>query len=69
MTTYGTSHFVTFDRAVAYYRAYCPTGTRAYVRKKVNEGEIHIGAPTVKPGQRLLFIDHGTRYAIQEADL
>jgi hypothetical protein len=67
MTTYGTAHFVTFDRAVAYYRAYVPLGTRAYVRKKVNEGEIHIGAPRLKPGQRLMFIDNATRYAITEA--
>ena len=64
--TYGTCHFVTFESAIRYYAAYCPQGTRAYVRKKVNEGEIAIGAPRLKPGQRLIFIDDATRYAIIE---
>jgi hypothetical protein len=69
MTRTGTSHFVTFERACDYYRAYDPSLTpvelRQWVRGKVNAGEIHIGIPDLKPGERLSIIDDGCRYAIE----
>lgn len=60
--TVGTSHFVSFARACQYYAVY--GYSKADVRKLVNTGEIHIGAPQVQPGERLVFIDDATRYAI-----
>lgn len=51
----GTSHFVTFEKACRYYAGY--GYSKADVRKLVNTGEIHIGAPRVKPGERLVFVD------------
>lgn len=58
----GTSHFVTFEKACQYYAVY--RYSKADVRQLVNTGAIHIGAPRVKPGERLVFIDNATRYAI-----
>lgn len=67
-TSWGTSHFVSHSAAVRYYRDY--EGSTAEARKavdrKLREGEIHIGKPVLKPGQRLSMIDSGTRYAIHE---
>lgn len=60
--TVGTSHFVTFEKACQYYAVY--GYSKADVRKLVNTGEIHIGAPQVQTGERLVFIDDATRYAI-----
>lgn len=60
--TVGTSHFVTFESACRYYAVY--GYTIADVRQLVNTGEIHIGAPHIKPGERLVFVDNATRYAI-----
>lgn len=58
----GTSHFVTFASACRYYAVY--GYTIADVRQLVNTGEIHIGAPHIKPGERLVFMNNATRYAI-----
>lgn len=60
----GTSHFVTFARACQYYAVY--GYSKADVRKLVNTGEIHVGAPRLKPGERIVFVDQATRYAVQE---
>lgn len=65
MTTIGTSHFVSLTKAARYYFAYGTTLEE--VRRKVEAGEIHIGKPTLKPGETLQIIDNGTRYAIEEA--
>ncbi len=68
MTTTGTSHFVSFTKACDYYRDYDPDATPAelesHVRKAIDEGEISIGQPDIKPGETLSIIDDGTRYAI-----
>lgn len=62
MTRYGTAHFITRRAALAYYRA---QGFRAAdIDQKLTDGEIHIGPPTVKPGERL-DVDGG-RYFIVE---
>lgn len=65
----GTSYFVSFDKACDYYRTYEETSSAAVasVVSKIAEGSIHIGKPALKPGERLLVIDNGTRYAIEEA--
>ena len=67
-TTTGTSHFVNFTKACDYYKDYEPYETPAelerIVRRKIDEGQIDIGQPTIKPGETLSIIDDGCRYAI-----
>jgi hypothetical protein len=55
MTIYGTSHFVSMNAAVVYYRDY--GFDLEDVRRKLIDGEIHIGPPTVKSGERLFLIN------------
>lgn len=62
--TYGTSYFVSKAAAVRYYRAYEGANAAAAVARKIREGEIHIGRPPVKAGERISLIDGGKRYAI-----
>lgn len=38
----------------------------AIVDSKVSSGEIKIGPPQVNAAQKLLIIDNGTRYALQD---
>jgi len=67
--TWGTSHFVSKAAAIAYYLPY--EGNHAVVaavNRKLAAGEIHIGPPTLKPGDRLTIVDAGTRYAIEAPD-
>jgi hypothetical protein len=59
----GTSYFVDEAAAVRYYADVHMT--RADVRRKLVEGEIHLGEPSLKAGERLRLIDRGTRYAIE----
>jgi hypothetical protein len=61
----GTSYFVSHAAAVRYYRDYESDPVRA-VETKLREGSIHIGRPTLKPGQKLFLIDSHTRYAIED---
>lgn len=62
----GTSHFVSKRHAIRYYQPYeYPIAAQA-VEDKLARGEIQIGKPDLKPGQRLTIIDGGTRYAIEE---
>lgn len=67
----GTSHFVNFTKACDYYRdqgndELTPTELEKLVRGKIEEGEISLGKPDVPVGGKLLLIDNGTRYAIEE---
>jgi hypothetical protein len=58
----GTSHFVSRDTAINYYRGY---GFDAKaVDQKIADGEIHIGKPKLNPNEYLTVIDNGARYAI-----
>jgi hypothetical protein len=60
---YGTSHFPTQKQAERYYRVY---GFDAGdVQRKLDEGEIHLGAPPVLEGEELVLLDNQTRYGIQ----
>lgn len=61
MHTIGTSHFVSFEAALAYYREY--GYGRDVVARKLRDGEISIGKPEVKPIETL-FVREG-RYHIQ----
>jgi len=68
MTRYGTSHFVSKAAAIRYYRDTEGDNAREAVERKLSEGEIHIGAPDLKPGETLSVIDNGTRYEIAETN-
>ena len=66
-TLYGTSYFVNHWSACGYYRDYCESmkDARALVARKIEEGEIHIGAPgPLKRNERLTLVDGGRRYAV-----
>jgi hypothetical protein len=55
MTSYGTAHFTSLSVAVRYYDRQ-DIGAYA-VQDKVKAGEIFIGKPPVREGERLLVID------------
>ena len=66
----GTPHFVNFTKACDYYREQSNEETSAalerLVRLKIEEGDIYLGKPDVPVNGRLVLIDNGTRYAIEE---
>jgi hypothetical protein len=69
MTRTGTCHFLSRRSAQRYYAE--PGGTWATAReieRKIAAGEIKVGPPAIKPGQRLTLVDAGTRYAIVEGE-
>lgn len=59
----GTSYFVSKTCANRYYQRHGGFSPQA-VTRKIQRGEIHIGKPTLKPGERLELIDNNCRYAI-----
>ena len=61
-TKIGTSHFETLEAATRYYSWYELTWYE--VQEKIDNGEIHIGPPSIKPGERLL-VDKDGRYFIE----
>jgi hypothetical protein len=61
--TFGTSHFVSRLAAERYYSAYTSNSVSA-VKRKLAEGEIHLGKPTLKEGETLSVGDNGTRYFV-----
>lgn len=65
MQYYGTHHFVSLQAAHRYYAMY-DEGWEA-VARKIESKEIAIGPPAAKPGERVIIIDSGMRYAIVEA--
>lgn len=67
----GTSHFVNFTKACDYYRSQgnddlTPAALELLVRGMIDDGDISIGQPELKSGQRLTVIDGGTRYAVED---
>lgn len=60
----GTCHFPSRAHAIAYYRGYHYSDTARVVDRKIAEHEIVIGAPNLKPGERLILIDQRCRYGI-----
>lgn len=61
MTT-GTAYFTSLQAAYRYYKPY--GDSHASVDRKITEGQIHVGRPATKDGERLTIIDGGLRWAI-----
>lgn len=59
-TIWGTCHFCSFAAANIYYSNL----HSSEVQKKINAGEIVIGKPTVKPGEKLYLNKEEGRYFI-----
>lgn len=59
--SHGTCHFVSLAAAVRYY------GTKETVNHKIREGEIRVGYPDVKEGDKVSINDEG-RYFIKRLD-
>ena len=72
MLIHGTAHFVSVGAALRYYREQGYGGgtieeLKVFVGGKLADGEISIGKPTDIPrGARLIRLDGGTRYGIEE---
>ena len=60
----GTSHFVSFKTAMKHYKAYHFPDTKETVQQMIDSGEISVGKPSVKVGEKVVMIDSGTRYGI-----
>ena len=58
--TIGTSHFVSYRAALAYYEAYAPEDS-SFVDNKITSGEVYIGVPEDKAGYDTC-INHEGRY-------
>lgn len=67
MTHYGTSHFVSKQAAVRYYRPYGYDEPTKAVERKIAEGEISIGAPVPKVGESVYLNAEEGRYFIEAA--
>lgn len=60
----GTNHFVSKYHATKYYTE---QGIDVEgVEQKIREGEIKLGMPAIKPGEKIVLIDRNTRYAIED---
>lgn len=70
MTYVGTEHFKSLAHAILYYEPYFE-GTylqrKKFVVEKILKGEISLGRPEVKEGERLLVNSEG-RYVIETPD-
>ena len=69
---YGTSNFVNLTKACDYYREQgndnlTPAQLETLVHNKIEDGEIELGKPDVPIGGRLILLDDGTRYGIEES--
>ena len=65
MATFGSSHFASRSAAERYYAAYGYADTADAVTRKLAEGEIHIGAPAVKPKKHAILNRNEDRYFIK----
>ena len=61
--TKGTAHFVSIHLAWEYY--WIQGYDRNDVLQKLTDGEIFIGPPDLKDGEKLMLLDSGTRYGIK----
>ena len=59
----GTNHFRSLEDAIRYYQEYGIS--EEDVKQKLLDCEIHICQPSINPGDTLVLIDNGTRWAIQ----
>lgn len=64
----GTNYFVSLWAAVQYYAAQGESLESAFesVVAKFNAGEIKTGFPNIKPGESVVTVDEGRRYAIAQ---
>ena len=62
----GTNHFTSFQAAVRYYKKQ-GIGRKGVENKRL-EGEIVIGRPKIKPGEKV-FVNEEKRYVITVANL
>jgi hypothetical protein len=70
-TISGTAYFVNFTKACDYYKAqglfddreYTPVEINAEIGRKIVEGEIYLGQPEIKEGEKLSVVDG--RYHIE----
>lgn len=63
---HGTSYFVSKEAAIRYYKS---QGLDADdVQNLLNEGSIHIGVTHIKADERLILLDSGKRYGIEETE-
>lgn len=72
MTIIGTSHFPSFTKACDYYKGQrldelTPAEVEREIRRKIADGEIHIGPPVLNVGERLVWVDGGLRYGVETA--
>jgi hypothetical protein len=65
---WGTSHFVSYEDAMRYYSGYGYSNTQRAVDRKLSEGEIHIGRPATKAGEKITLDKGEGRYFIEEED-
>jgi hypothetical protein len=61
---WGTSHFVSADAALAYYRA--QNLDAIDIARKLKDGEIAIGEPPLQAGETLFLNKREGRYFIQD---
>lgn len=71
MLIHGTAHFVGFTKACDYYRdqgndELTPADLERLVRSKIDDGEIYLGKPDVPVGSKLILLDEGTRYGLEQ---
>lgn len=59
----GTSYFISRRAAEKYYKDYDYDDVKSAVDRKLSDGEIHIGKPDIKAGERLEINNEG-RYVI-----
>ena len=63
---HGTSHFVTREAAIRYFSAQCYT--RLSIDEKFKTGEIKVGKPELKAGEKLFIIKSEGRYQIESEE-
>ena len=68
VSIFGTSHFVSKQAAIRYYRPYGYTEVSRVVEQKIADGEIHIGAPALKSNQNCYVNADEGRYFIEESN-
>lgn len=64
-TRIGTPYFENYAAALRYYEPYNYADNQTAVDCKLKHGEIYIGKPVVKPGERLLIDKNERRYIIE----
>lgn len=67
----GTCHFVNLTKACDYYRGQgnddlTPAALEQLVRGMIANGEIALGKPDVPVGAKLVLLDDGTRYGLED---